>query len=256
MYDYELLGKKLALIETSRGCPNLCAFCLKTMYGYRVRLKDPGQVASELEMVLALGYRTVYFIDLEFTTMRERSLELCEIFKRYDFRWCCQTRIDAVDPHLLRRMRESGCRLIHYGIESGLEKTRELIGKNFSNAQIAQAILETRQAGIAAAGFFLFGFPWETPADWKETGRFARNLRLSYASFHRVLPYAGTALGKALAQAPWWEAERAEAGKAPGLTGIFLRFYLRPAYLWETLSSCPNLTGCFRLFSSFLYGIL
>ena len=256
MYEYELLGKKLALLETSRGCPNRCTFCLKTMYGSRVRLKDPAQVASELELVLSLGYETVYFIDLEFTSMRERALELCEIFSRYGFRWCCQTRIDAVDAHLLRQMRKSGCSLIHYGIESGVEKTRELIGKPFSNTQIERAILETRQAGIAAAGFFLFGFPWETPSDWKETGRFARSLTLSYASFHRVTPYPETALGKAFPHEPWWEAGRTEAGRCPDLTRIFLKFYLRPAYLRDVFRAGANLAGSFRLFSGFLSDML
>jgi len=252
MYDYELLGKKLALLETSRGCPNRCTFCLKTMYGSRIRLKDPRQVASELELVLSLGYETVYFIDLEFTSTRERSRELCEIFGRYGFRWCCQTRIDAVDAHLLRQMRKSGCSLIHYGIESGVERTRELIGKPLSNTQIERTILETRQAGIAAAGFFLFGFPWETPSDWKETGRFARSLPLSYASFHRVTPYPKTVLGRAFPHAPWWVAGRAEAGQGPDLTRIFLKFYLRPAYLRDVFGSGANLAGAFRLFSGFL----
>ncbi len=256
MYEYELLGKKLALIETSRGCPNRCTFCLRTMYGSRVRLKDPRQVASELELVLSLGDETVYFTDLEFTSMRERSLELSEIFGRYGFRWCCQTRVDAVDAHLLRQMRKSGCSLIHYGIESGVERTRELIGKRFSNTQIERAILETRKAGIAAAGFFLFGFPWETPSDWKETGRFACSLPLSYASFHRVTPYPETVLGKAFPLEPWWVAGRAEAGQGPDLTRIFLKFCLRPAYLRDVFGAGANLAGAFRLFSSFLSGML
>jgi radical SAM superfamily enzyme YgiQ (UPF0313 family) len=252
MYEYELLGKKLAVLETARGCPNRCTFCLKEMYGSRVRMKDPLQVASELELVLSLGFETVYFIDLEFTMVRERTIELCEILRKYGVRWCCQTRIDAVDAHLLRQMRKSGCSLIHYGIESGAESTRELVGKPLLNAQIERAILETRQAGIAAAGFFLFGFPWETESDWRETGRFARSLPLSYASFHRVTPYPGTSLGKAFVHEPWWVCEQEEAGEGPDLTRNFLKFYLRPAYLLDVFRSGANLAGAFHLFSSFL----
>jgi len=149
-------------------------------------------------------------------------------------------------------MRKSGCSLIHYGIESGVERTRELIGKPLSNTQIERAILETRQAGIGAAGFFLFGFPWETPSDWRETGRFARSLPLSYASFHTVTPYPETVLGKAFPHGPWRVAGRAEAGRGPDLTRIFLKFYLRPAYLRDVFGSGANLAGAFRLFSGFL----
>ena len=91
-------------------------------------MKYPLQVASELELVLSLGFETVCFIDLEFTMLRKRTLEL-RILCKYGLRWCCQTRIDAVDAGLLRQMRISGCSLIHYGIESGLESTRQLVGK-------------------------------------------------------------------------------------------------------------------------------
>ncbi len=257
MYEYELLGKKLAVLETARGCPNRCAFCLKTMYGSKVRMKDPRPVASELELVRSLGFETVYFIDLEFTMLRERTLELCEIIRKYGLRWCCQTRIDAVDAHLLRQMRKSGCSLIHYGIESGIETTRELVGKPRSNARIERAVLETRQAGIAAAGFFLFGFPWETASDRRETGRFARKLPLSYASFHTVTPYPGTFLGKALEHEPWWgSGSTVAAGNGPDLTREFLKFYLRPAYLLDVFRSGANPAASFRLFAGFLSGML
>src|SRR5208337_1512350 len=257
MYEYELLGKKLAVLETARGCPNRCAFCLKTMYGSKVRMKDPLQVASELELVRSLGFETVCFIDLEFTMLRERTLELCEILSKYGVRWCCQTRIDAVDPRLLRQMRKSGCSLIHYGIESGMERTRELAGKPLSNAQIERAITETRRAGIAAAGFFLFGFPWETASDWRETGRLARKLPLSYASFHRVTPYPGTSLGKAFEHESWWVSDwTVAAGGGPDLTREFLKFYLRPAYLLDVFRSGANPAASFRLFAGFLSGML
>ena len=257
MYEYELLGKKLAVLETARGCPNRCAFCLKTMYGSGVRMKDPLQVASELELVLSLGFETVCFIDLEFTMLRERTLELCEILRKYGLRWCCQTRIDAVDAHLLLQMRKSGCSLIHYGIESGMERTRELAGKPLSNTRIERVILETRQAGIAAAGFFLFGFPWETASDWRETGRFARRLPLSYASFHRVTPYPGTSLGKAFEHEPWWVSGWTGAAcGGPDLTREFLKFYLRPAYLLDAFRSGADPAASFRLFAGFLSGML
>jgi hypothetical protein len=257
MYEYELLGKKLAVLETARGCPNRCTFCLKAMYGAKIRMKDPLQVASELELVLSLGFETVYFIDLEFTMLRERTLELCEILRKYGLRWCCQTRVDAVDAHLLRQMRKSGCALIHYGIESGMERTRELVGKPISNARIEQAVLETRQAGIAAAGFFLFGFPWETASDWRETGRFARRLPLSYASFHRVTPYPGTSLGKAFEHEPWWVSGwTGAAGNGSGLTREFLKFYLRPAYLLDVFRSGADPAASLRLFAGFLSGML
>ena len=256
-YSYELLGKKLALLETARGCTNHCTFCLKTMYGPKIRMKSPEQVASEIELVLGQGFKTVYFIDLEFTMIRERALALCNVFRKYRLRWCCQTRVDAVDTLLLRSMKESGCALIHYGIESASEKTRELIRKPISNRQIEEAIRHTRDAGIASAGFFLFGFPGETESHWKETARFARKLPLSYASFHRVTPYPGTALGKACecGSSPWWYDNRPRQHPGPDLAGAFLRFYLRPSRLFKIVRGGGSPGASLRLFTGFLRGM-
>lgn len=255
LYRYELLGRNLALLETARGCPHRCTFCLKVMYGSRVRMKSQEQLSLELESIRRLGFRTVYFIDLEFTLFRDRTLELCRIFKEVRLPWCCQTRVDAVDPDLLVEMKKSGCKLIHYGIESGSLKTRELTQKSLSNRQIEQAIEWTREAGIAAAGFFLLGFPWETKSDIEETGRFARQLPLSYASFHQVTPYPGTALAENAAGIPWWNNPPDGWEGRPDLTGLFLRFYLRPGYLIESFRNHAGRHDTLRLFWDFLSGM-
>ncbi len=254
-YSYELLGGKLALLETARGCPHRCSFCLKVMYGSQIRIKAPGQVSSELELVRRLGFGAVYFIDLEFTLFRDRTLELCKVIKDIGLPWCCQTRVDAVDPDLLAEMKKSGCKLIHYGIESGSPKTRELTHKFLSNTQIEQAIKWTREAGIAVAGFFLLGFPWETKSDIEETGRFARKLPLSYASFHHVTPYPGTSLAEDASAVPWRNNPPDGRERRPDLTGLYLRFYLRPGYLVDSFCNHTDTRDAFHLFWNFLSGM-
>lgn len=253
-YEYELLGGKLALLETARGCPHRCIFCLKAMYGQKIRFKSPAQVAAEVESILGLGFRTVYFIDLEFTMDRDRTLALCEALRSYPLTWCCQTRADAVDPDLLDEMRKSGCRLIHYGIESGSERVRHLVGKPLSNERIERAIAWTKKAGMAAAGFFLLGFAGETESERRQTARFARTLPLSYASFHRVTPYPGTELGRIDPQPPWWEKPLAAKPRRPGPAAMYLQFYLRPAYFLEFLRTRTSALKAMRLFCRFLCG--
>ena len=43
--------------------------------------------------------------------------------------WNCITRIDAVDPELLRTMADHGCYCIGYGVETGSPRTLERLGK-------------------------------------------------------------------------------------------------------------------------------
>ncbi|MFP5212149.1 MAG: B12-binding domain-containing radical SAM protein, partial [Acidobacteriota bacterium] len=205
-YGYELLGQRLAVLETSRGCPHRCIYCLKAMYGPSVRMKPTAQVVREIEQVAELGYRHVYFIDLEFCMNRDRVLEICRAMMKHRLEWCCQTRADSVDPKLLGEMASAGCRLIHYGIESGGQNGRDRIQKRLSDRRIEEALRWTRAAGMATAGFFLFGFPWETPSDWSHTEALAKQLNPTYASFHLVTPYPGTELAVATGnERPWWE---------------------------------------------------
>ena len=134
-YGYELLGRRLGLIETSRGCPYACSFCLKALYGPGVRYKALDRALAETEMLVNdWGADNIYYIDLEFTLHRERTMTFCEKLTglRKGPTWCCQTRVDAVDPEMLRTMKRAGCRLIHFGVESGADHILEQTNKKIT----------------------------------------------------------------------------------------------------------------------------
>ncbi|MGR3318978.1 MAG: B12-binding domain-containing radical SAM protein [Candidatus Anammoxibacter sp.] len=196
-YYYEILGDRLALFEGSRGCPSACIYCLKAMYGKGYRKKKSARLIDEVDHAIRqFKVKSGYFIDLEFTINRELVEDLCEhlIKHDYDFRWCCQTRADTVDTKLLVKMKKAGCRLIHYGVETGSDRVMKIIKKKINHSQIKEGIVETKKAGIEQACFFLFGFPSETEEDMIQTIEFAKRLNPTYASFHIVSPYPGTDL--------------------------------------------------------------
>jgi radical SAM superfamily enzyme YgiQ (UPF0313 family) len=197
-YSYELLGSPFTLLESSRGCPYGCSFCLKTMYGHGVRYKPIDQVIKEVEEAVTIyGFRYGYFIDLEFTANREHVMEMCDrlIAMNTHFSWCCQARADAVDAELLRRMKQAGCCLIHFGVESGSSRILRHIKKGIDRDAILEGIRLTHEAGIATACFFMLGFPGETRAEMGKTVSFAKELNPTYASFHAITPYPDTTFG-------------------------------------------------------------
>ena len=53
-----------------------------------------------------------------FATTKQRVLEFCDRIKKYNMTWACCLRVSDVDADLLRKMRESGCNLVCYGLES------------------------------------------------------------------------------------------------------------------------------------------
>jgi radical SAM superfamily enzyme YgiQ (UPF0313 family) len=193
-YFYEVLGDRFMLFEASRGCPYQCNYCQKEMFkGYR--RKSSKNLINEVKTAIQNhGVKTAYFIDLEFTVNRKLVLDLCDflIANDYDFKWCCQTRLDSIDLTLLKRMKDAGCSLIHYGVESGSERIMKLINKKITLQKIEEGLKLTQKAKIKSACFFMIGLPSETKEDMKKTIDFANHLNPTYASFHIWTPYPGT----------------------------------------------------------------
>lgn len=237
LYEYEVLGDRFALLETSRGCPFACRFCLKAMYGAGVRYKQIGQVLAEVEAIARLGARHFYFMDLEFTAHRARALELCARLTEmnHGLAWCCQTRVDTVDLEVLSALRQAGCRLVHYGVESGSLPVLKSLGKKITPEQVRQAVELTRRAGMDSACFFMLGFPGETDADRAATLELARSLPAGLASFHLATPYPGTGLAADCPGLPAWSEYDAQHFARADLESwrrrAYLGFYLRPGRL-------------------------
>jgi anaerobic magnesium-protoporphyrin IX monomethyl ester cyclase len=245
LYSYELLGRRFVLLEGSRSCPWSCHFCLLEMYGRNYRKREPRLVLRDLEYVIEKqGARNGYFIDLEFTVHRALVEELCSflIHKRYDFQWTCQTRLDTIHPEMLVRMKKAGCRLIHYGVETGSPRILESIHKRITLEQIRQGMEMTHKAGIETACFFMFGFPGETEEDMQKTVDLAKQLNPTYASFHMAAPYPGTRLHQLQGEEtgiPFPESFR-QAGPPGELrrrtNRALKQFYLRPGYILSRLA--------------------
>ncbi|MDY7037237.1 MAG: radical SAM protein, partial [Thermodesulfobacteriota bacterium] len=196
-YHYEVLGSNFTLFEASRGCASKCIFCLLKMYGRGVRKKPLQNLISEIDYAISnFGVKTAYFIDLEFTVFRNQILELSDylIKNKYDFQWTCQTRFDLVDEILLMKMKQAGCRLIHFGVEAGTDQLLRSVNKKITIKQIEDGMRMVHRAKIESACFFILGFPNSNKHEIEETISFAKRLNPTYALFHIAIPYPGTTL--------------------------------------------------------------
>jgi radical SAM superfamily enzyme YgiQ (UPF0313 family) len=251
-YFYELMGDRFALLEASRGCPYRCSFCYLGMYGPRFRQKSVERFVDEVQWAVDRhGCRNLYFMDLEFALNRRFVLGVCEAIASRGIRvsWCCQTRVTDVDDEVLRAMKRAGCRLIHFGVESGSERILRSTGKNITTDDAIRAIGLTRRHGIASAVFMNVGFPGETADEMRATRSFAVKLDPTFASFHIVMPFPGTHLARQI-EAPALAPEKYPASIAATekefrelkrqMRRCYAAFYLRPRYLtraWRELGT-------------------
>jgi radical SAM superfamily enzyme YgiQ (UPF0313 family) len=242
-YQYELVGNRFLVLETARGCPFGCTFCSREMYGKPVRRKALEQVVEEIDTALVdVGFRHAYFIDLEFTFYREPVVALCEaiLSRGWRFRWTCQTRFDQIDEELLQLMKRAGCRLIHFGVETGAQRHVEALKKGLKLDQIREQHALVRRAGLETALFFLIGHPGETADEQVATIELACELNPDYASFNIASPYPGTRF-HGLAGAfdepfPPYDHHSHDLAALEQMRRRALRdFYLRPAYVMSRM---------------------
>ncbi|MFH1623060.1 MAG: radical SAM protein [Candidatus Aenigmatarchaeota archaeon] len=267
-YSYELLGDNFALFEASRGCPHSCTFCsAKQMYGPQYRIKSAERLVNEVEhAVKDFGVRNAYFIDLEFTMNNEANRanveRLCDLLveRKLGLKWTCQTRVDTVGRPLLRKMKEAGCDVIHFGVETGSEKIMKSIDKRVTFAQVEEAVRAAEEAGIHTVAFFMFGLPGETEEDMEDTIEFAKRLNPTYASFNIATPYPGTRFYESVKDSlegafpACYEGVLSAAELKKNVNEALLRFYLRPSYMLKQLSSVDlkRLKNQAELFLNFL----
>jgi len=73
--DIRDLGKRVTYIETSRGCPFSCQFCLSSIE-VGVRYFDREKIKSDIRYLMENGARTIKFVDRTFNISRSYAMEM------------------------------------------------------------------------------------------------------------------------------------------------------------------------------------
>lgn len=259
-YYYEIMGDNFTLLETTRGCPYQCTFCPEDqMYGKRYRFKPMEMIEQELDTcVNKYGVKNIYFIDLEFTLKKDFVHQVCDMIirKGYKLNLACQTRADTVDPPLLEKMRKAGFTLIHYGLESGSPRILESTQKKITLENIEEGVRWAKDAGMEVVCFSMMGLPTETKEDMDMTVKFAQKINPDFISFHVATPYPGTKFHDDVKDEVSGTFPTSYNGVYPEkfikrmTRNAYLRFYLRPSYLFSRLVKNPGML--FRQFKLFL----
>ncbi len=181
---------------TSRGCPFNCIFCVGSkMGGRRMRYRDPKLVLDEIEHCLTLGFKEV---DLEDDLLTINHKHLYAILDGIEerglkFNWRAFSRVDTVNPEMLRRMKQAGCIGLLYGVESGNQQILDKIKKKITLDRVRAAIKMANDVDIPVQATFILGLPGETRETLVETIDFALSLD-TFFGIHVLAPFPGTEL--------------------------------------------------------------
>lgn len=193
LYVYE--RKPLVHMVPSRGCPYECIFCDQNVHGKKWRVFSPEYIISEIEFVIKkYGVKTIHFQDDLFTLHPERVIKFCELLKekKFDLTWNISSRVNTLNEDLLKIIKDSGCRIIYFGIESGDENILKIIKKGHTIQQVKFAVNAAKKVGLIVHGSFIIGNPKETEGTIEETIKLALTLPLDAATFSMMTPYPNT----------------------------------------------------------------
>lgn len=134
VYTDEMLERtkgKIVYVETTRGCPFCCSYCLSsTTKGVRYFKMD--RVKDELMKLATSGVRQIKFVDRTFNANKARALEIltfiCGNLADYNINFHFEVAADLFDHELLAIAKQLPRGLVQF--EIGVQTTNEEVLKN------------------------------------------------------------------------------------------------------------------------------
>ncbi|MFH0754508.1 MAG: radical SAM protein [Candidatus Omnitrophota bacterium] len=264
-------GKPQTTIQAARGCPARCVFCLAhKLSGHRLRQRSPENICDEIELCVREYNITSFFLRADtFTYDSKWVIRICEEIcrRKLKIEWVCNGRADTLSAPMLDAMKKAGCYGMTMGIESGSQFILDKINKGIKLQQVRDAVRLCRQKGVFIDGYFMIGFPWDTPETVQETLNFALSLDLDAADFFIAYPFPGTDLFDIMRECDVFDPAFLEsvppyagaAARTQTMTQaellkckrrMFRAFYFRPLFLFRTLfkfRSPATLLRCIRV---------
>ncbi len=194
LYYEPFVDKPYGMIQTMRGCPYQCNYCVKSFGSFTSSL-TADEIIEHIQTWISLHQvKTIRFIDDTFTLNRKRVVSICNrlIEDQIKISWMCLSRLDNLDDELLALMAQAGCKRIYLGIESGSVTILEKLNKKMDILASIELLKRSQKLGIEFAGFFLGCLPFESDSEFKESIHFAQNSNINFASYNPMTPYPGT----------------------------------------------------------------
>ncbi|MFA4989418.1 MAG: radical SAM protein [Candidatus Omnitrophota bacterium] len=181
--------KEFIDIIGARGCPHNCKFC-KSSLSDKVLCHSPEYLLKQIKVLnKEFGYTDFFIRDYGYFEDSSRCQDLCSGLK--DIKgiiWKCNSRINSMNEAKLRLMKESGCSLISYGIESGNDRTLKIVNKGITVKESLQTVLMTKRQGIKTAAYFILDFPCENLRDKLKTFIFAKKINADILYINQYYP--------------------------------------------------------------------
>ena len=190
-----------AYIAISKGCSNLCSFCIVPTTRGREISREPDNILHEARDLIAKGAKEIWLLGQNVNAYRAgewRFRELLDAISRLDLK-----RVRFTSPHPrdwndtlsdLMASRATICKQLHLPLQSGADRILEIMKRRHTIREYLDkaAYLRSVAPSVEISTDLIVGFPSETEAEFDETLRVLREVRFSQVFSFKYSPRPGT----------------------------------------------------------------
>lgn len=174
--------------RTARSCAFKCSFCRYPAFAGSLNLTSLDVLERELQLLHATGVKNVVFIDDTFNVPLPRFKDICRMMTKnqFGFNWFSFFRCSNADDEAFDLMKESGCKGVFLGIESGDPRILKNMNKFADADRYRYGIGKLKERDIITFATIIVGFPGETQESIRNTMNF---LQETSPMFYRLELY-------------------------------------------------------------------
>jgi len=185
-------------LNTARGCIARCTFCYHVFKDAPFRPRPVSSLLDEIEhLIKKYSLTHIFFYDeLSFHT-KKLALEFAEgILERgLKFYWDTNCRGNLFnedsDVEILLKMKEAGCMIVGYSLESAVPEILKEMNKHMSVEEFTRQTQLVYKSGMAVGTSIVLGYPQETPETIHQTMQCCIDNNI-YPSTGYLLPQPGS----------------------------------------------------------------
>jgi tryptophan 2-C-methyltransferase len=167
--------------ETRRGCNRRCLYCADPLSkGSCMRLRNPAEVADEVESLLAQGIDVLHTCDAEFNIPRSQAMAVCQEFIRRSLgdkvRWYTYLAVKPFDEEMAATMKKAGCVGINFTGDSADSEMLRIYRQTHRPEDLENAVRLCCANGIKCMIDLMLGGPGETPRTLATTIDFVKRI--------------------------------------------------------------------------------
>lgn len=172
-----LAPQTVFLLPVARGCYMRCTFCSISYATRGYRTRTGPEIAQDIRRVQShFGPGEAVNFNFSIDVMAPKHIkEMSQAIGEagLDIVWDAELRFDnTLSSEIIGMMKRAGCRHIRFGLESAVDRVRELMDKRIRMNRVSEILDDCRREDIKTSAMVIIGFPGETEDEARQTFQF------------------------------------------------------------------------------------